>query len=116
MDAIQRTDVNALLVQMREMRAAAQGKLQAEIAFDGAANVQPNQRDDFHQMFKAALTSVNEAQQASGRLTEQFVRGETKDLVEVMVQMQKANVSMQALTQVRNRMVTAYQEIMNMPI
>jgi flagellar hook-basal body complex protein FliE len=33
-----------------------------------------------------------------------------------MVAMQKANVSFQAMTQVRNRLVSAYQDIMNMPI
>ena len=116
MDAIQQPDVASVLAQMRAMRAAAQAELAREIAFDSAPTRQADQTTGFQEMFKAALTSVNEAQQASGRLTEQFVKGETKDLVEVMVQMQKASVSMQALTHIRNRMVTAYQEIMNMPI
>jgi len=35
---------------------------------------------------------------------------------EVMIALQKANLSFQAMTEVRNRLVSAYQEIMNMPI
>ncbi|MFT4862775.1 MAG: flagellar hook-basal body complex protein FliE [Pseudohongiellaceae bacterium] len=38
------------------------------------------------------------------------------DLTEVMIQMQKSSVTFEAMTQVRNRLVTAYQDIMNMPI
>ena len=38
------------------------------------------------------------------------------ELPQVMLEMQKANVSFRALTEVRNRLVNAYQEIMNMPI
>jgi flagellar hook-basal body complex protein FliE len=38
------------------------------------------------------------------------------ELSDVMLEMQKANVSFRALTEVRNRFVSAYQEIMNMPI
>ena len=45
-----------------------------------------------------------------------FSRGEHTDLVRVMVAAQKSNVAFQALTQVRNRVVSAYQDIMNMPI
>ena len=37
-------------------------------------------------------------------------------LPEVMIALQKASLSFQAMTEVRNRLVSAYQEIMNMPI
>ena len=42
--------------------------------------------------------------------------GSTANVAEVMVAMQKASLSFTAMTQVRNRLVEAYQEIMNMPI
>jgi flagellar hook-basal body complex protein FliE len=46
-----------------------------------------------------------------------YERGEPGvDLAEVMIQAQKASVSFTALTQVRNRLVTAYEDIMKMPI
>jgi flagellar hook-basal body complex protein FliE len=38
------------------------------------------------------------------------------DITQVMIQMQKASVSFEAMNQVRNRLVSAYQDIMNMPI
>jgi flagellar hook-basal body complex protein FliE len=37
-------------------------------------------------------------------------------LPEVMIALQKASLSFQAMTEVRNRLVSAYQEIMNMPM
>ena len=47
----------------------------------------------------------------------QFVSGESNvDLHDVMISLQKANVSFQSMIQVRNKLVTAYQEIMNMQV
>ena len=46
-----------------------------------------------------------------------FERGvEGVELSQVMVEMQKARISFEALSQVRNKMITAYKDIMNMPI
>ncbi|MFT5418059.1 MAG: flagellar hook-basal body complex protein FliE, partial [Gammaproteobacteria bacterium] len=64
-----------------------------------------------------ALDQVNETQQTAGRLAQAFERGDKEvDVAQVMVALQKADVSFQAINQVRNRLVTAYQDIMNMPI
>ena len=57
------------------------------------------------------------ARQRATALSERFERGEPGvDIADVMVSIQKANVSFQAATQVRNRLVSAYQDIMNMPL
>lgn len=72
---------------------------------------------DFGEKLKAAVDQVNDAQQAAGKLTREFVSGETdKNLHEVMISLQKANISFQSMIQVRNKLVTAYQEIMNMQV
>ena len=62
-------------------------------------------------------SQFNENQQSAAALAEAFERGaEDVTLAEVMIAMQKASLSFQAMTEVRNRLVSAYQEIMNMPI
>lgn len=72
---------------------------------------------DFSQKLKAAVDQVNDAQQSAGQLTEGFIRGDSdKNLHEVMISLQKANISFQSMIQVRNKLVTAYQQIMNMQV
>lgn len=102
-------DVNQLLIQMRAMAAQVGGQSAAPAAEGGQA--------DFGSLLKQSVDSVNEAQQNAGKLAEAFEVGDPKvDLAEVMVALQKANISFQAMTQVRNKLVSAYQEIMNMPV
>jgi len=60
---------------------------------------------------------VNETQSRSSALQTAYELGDKSvDITQVMVQMQKASVSFEAMTQVRNRLVSAYQDIMNMPL
>ncbi len=59
---------------------------------------------------------MNSLQKNSSAITNDFINGKETNLVKVMVESQKASVGFQAMVQVRNRMVTAYQDIMNMPI
>jgi len=50
-------------------------------------------------------------------MAEAFAKGDTStDLTEVMVAMQKASLSFQAMTQVRNKLLEAYKDVMNMPV
>ncbi|MEY3702984.1 MAG: hypothetical protein RLZZ561_613 [Pseudomonadota bacterium] len=63
-----------------------------------------------------ALKAVNEQQAKARGLTEAYERGETQDLVQVMVERQKASVGFEATLQVRNRLLSAYRDIMNMPV
>ena len=71
----------------------------------------------FGDLLKQAVDAVNETQMKSAELQKAYELGdESVDLTEVMIQMQKATVSFEAMTQVRNRLISAYQDIMNMPI
>ncbi|MDJ0814538.1 MAG: flagellar hook-basal body complex protein FliE [Woeseiaceae bacterium] len=71
----------------------------------------------FGDMFKASLDTVSEAQKQSSDLKVGFETGNTNaTLAEVMIASQKANLSFRAATEVRNKLVTAYQDIMNMPV
>ena len=71
----------------------------------------------FGDSLKAAIDSVNQTQKAAKELRLDFEaeRGNA-DLTQVMVAAQKASLSFRAMSEVRNKLVTAYQEIMNMPV
>jgi len=71
----------------------------------------------FSDMLGQAVNKVNDTQQASTQLASAFEIGKSGvDLTDVMISSQKASVSFQALTQVRNKLVQAYQDIMQMPV
>ena len=71
----------------------------------------------FSDMLGNAINKVSETQQASSQLSNAFEIGKSGvDLTDVMIASQKASVSFQALTQVRNKLVQAYQDIMQMPV
>ncbi|HRY15013.1 MAG: flagellar hook-basal body complex protein FliE [Candidatus Competibacteraceae bacterium] len=72
--------------------------------------------EDFASVFKAMLVSVNQSQQHSRQLAESFDLGQHDDLAGVMIAQQKASLAFQSTLQVRNKLVTAYQDIMNMPV
>lgn len=72
---------------------------------------------EFGEMLKTALDQVNGAQGEAARMQSEFDQGAPNaDLHEVMVSLQKASLSFQTMVQVRNRLVSAYQEIMNMSV
>ncbi|MBB5016729.1 flagellar hook-basal body complex protein FliE [Rehaibacterium terrae] len=71
----------------------------------------------FGDTLKRALSGVNESQMESRRLAEAFELGDPRvDLARVMIASQQAQVGFKAVVEVRNRMVQAYQDVMNMPI
>lgn len=72
--------------------------------------------EDFAGVLRSMLVGVNTAQQNSQKLTTAFERGQHQDLVGVMVAQQTAKLNFQSTLQVRNKMVSAYQDIMNMPV
>lgn len=71
----------------------------------------------FAAVLKGGLDQVNAAQQRARAAATAFERGQPgMELPQVMLEMQKASVSFRGAVEVRNRLVSAYQEIMNMPI
>lgn len=104
-------DVNQLMVQMRAMAAAAQTSTVAPPMADAV------QGGGFADLLKQSVEQVNSAQGESRSLANAFAKGDPNtDLTEVMVAMQKASLSFAAMTQVRNKLVQAYQDVMNMPV
>ena len=71
----------------------------------------------FAKLLKQGLESVNKTQATANDLATKFEKGVPGvELPQVMIEMQKANVSFRALTEVRNKFIDAYREIMNMPL
>ena len=66
--------------------------------------------------FTSAISEVNDLQNISTNSQNEFQMGGDIPLTEVVMNMQKASIAFEATLQVRNKVLTAYQEIMNMPI
>lgn len=100
---------------LQKIRAA---RLEEQVAaVQGADKVGDPSVPNFQVMFKNAIDSVNQKQQSANELATRFEMGDPNvDLPEVMIALQKSSVSFQAMTQVRNKLVEAYKEIMNMPV
>lgn len=72
---------------------------------------------NFSDVLNNALKDVSAAQKEARSMAQDFSAGDPNvNLQDVMVNLQKANLSFQQMVQVRNRLVTAYQDIMNMPV
>lgn len=115
---IERADINSLLSQMRSIRAEMQQGIapvaKPNLAAPGISRVESS---GFAELLKSAVDKVNEHQTEASRLRTAYEQGDPSvDLPQVMIQAQKASVSFQAMTQVRNRLVTAYEDVMKMPI
>ena len=63
-----------------------------------------------------ALKSVNDSQTRAGELSASYERGETIDIAKVMLARQQAQVGFEATLQVRNKLLSAYKDIMSMPV
>lgn len=117
-----RADINQLLMQMRDIRQQMQAPevqpQSVENPVTGAAEgVTKPGTANFGDVLRQAVDAVNDTQMQSAELQKAFEMGDPAvDITQVMIQMQKASVSFEAMTQVRNRLVSAYQDIMNMPI
>jgi flagellar hook-basal body complex protein FliE len=70
----------------------------------------------FGDALQSALAQVNEMQSQSSAISAAYEKGETTDIAAVMLSRQQASVGFEATLQVRNRLLSAYKDIMNMPV
>jgi len=66
----------------------------------------------FADMLKDTLKDVNNAQLEADEAVQKVLNGETKDIQSTMVALQKADVSLKMMLEVRNKILEAYQEVM----
>lgn len=117
---VDRADINSVLTQMRALKTQVQqGVRQIEMPQPMQPNgpVQEVQKSEFGDLLMMAIDKVNDQQMSAKKLATAYELGDpTVDLPQVMIEAQKASVSFQAMTQVRNRLVTAYEDVMKMAI
>ena len=99
-------EISRVLAEMRALAARSQG---------GVAEV-PEGTGSFGDLLKQSIDAVDGQRQQASALQRSFELGDTQDLASVMIASQKANLSFQAMVTVRNRLVEAYKDVMNMPI
>ena len=100
--------INQVLAQMRAMQALANPQATPE-AVQGQGN--------FSNLMQDSIKEVNAAMQESRAMTTRFEMGDPSvSLAEVIVNSQKAGLQFQAVAEIRNRVLSAYQEVMNMPV
>ena len=105
-------DVNSLLAQMRTLSAQLEpGAAVAPAIGDAKAS------DSFGKLLKQSIEDVAQSQNQARQMSAAFDRGDPgTDLPQVMLAVQKADLSFRAMTEVRNKLVDAYRDIMNMPL
>lgn len=123
-----RVDISRLLNDMRSLKAQTQAfqrpqglaprevtglrNMGGGVQVEGATKV-----PGFGELMTQALGKVNEVQKTSSSMADAYERGVAGvDITDVMIASQKASVAFQATVQVRNKLIDAYRDIMNMPI
>ncbi len=105
-------EINRVLEQIRS--------LQSQSKIGQAQPAQPQQVNgpgEFANILKQGLSAVSQTEQRANQLTEAFERGTPGvELPQVMLEVSKASVSLKAVSEVRNRLISAYQDIMNMQL
>jgi flagellar hook-basal body complex protein FliE len=100
-------EINQVLAQMRIAKAQAMG----------GGTVEETAQNDFGDLLRRSIDAVNDTQQEAAALRTAFEQGrEGLDLSEVMIAVQKSSISFQAMVEVRNKLVDAYKDVMNMPV
>lgn len=112
--AIDTSHIEAMVAQLKK----AAGKPEVSAVDTTSANkVSEAQAPGFADALKATLDKVNSSMNHADALGEKFAMGDDSvSLSDTMIAMQKASLSFQASVQVRNKLVSAYHDIMNMQV
>ena len=70
----------------------------------------------FGDLVRQTVDKVNENQMHASKIASSFERGEGVPLTDVVLSMQKSSLSFEATLQVRNKVLKAYEDILNMPV
>ena len=107
-------NIESMLSQIRQYQAqAAEG---VNLSPDAIVGMQPTGVTGFADSIKSAVQEVNATQQTSKALKTAYERGDDIPLTDVVMSMQKSSLAFEATLQIRNKVLKAYEEIMNMPV
>ena len=108
--------VMAIRAQILERNAALQKAAQVGGTAAPAPNTTGGAGNSFAATLESALKQVNASQNAANQASEAYERGETVDVAQVMLARQKASIAFEATLQARNKLLSAYKDIMSMPV
>ncbi len=104
------------LTQNRLTLPGSTGTETAIIAPNNTGNIEPSKNVDFAKVFEGALDHVSGMQESAGQMQTNIEMGVSDDLVGTMIASQKASLAFQGVIQARNRVVSAYETVFNMPV
>ncbi len=112
--AIDSSRIEAMIAQLKAAATRPSGAPEAPGAVAGAGGAA---KVNFADALTTTLDSVSDSQKSASALGQRFTSGDDSvSLSDTMIAMQKASISFQATVQVRNKLVSAYHEIMNMQV
>ena len=111
--AISPASIHSMLKTLRTHQAQAAGMPDSDEIKNTTAEVG---KTNFGEFVADALSEVNQTQVQSTNLRTAYDRGQTMSLTDVVLSMQKSSLAFEATLQVRNKVMKAYEEIMNMPV
>lgn len=82
----------------------------------GKAKKSDDAGGSFSKILKNSIEEINQLQSEADRSIEHLVAGNTKNLHETMIALEKADISFRLMMEVRNKIIEAYHEIMRMPV
>jgi len=108
-------NIQSMLQTLKAYQAQASGGIEDAGSKVGGSG-QPQGVSGFTDLIQKSLNSVNEVQQQSKTTAEAYERGEGVPLTDVVLSMQKSSIAFEATLQVRNKVLKAYEDILNMPV
>lgn len=112
---IDTSKIEAMVAQLKAAAARAQGGV--DPVQNNVVAEKPAPRVDFSDVLKGAIDQVNDSQQRAAKMSQAFAMGDDNvNLSDVMIASQKASISFQTSIQVRNKLVSAYRDIMTMQV
>ncbi|WP_127716590.1 flagellar hook-basal body complex protein FliE [Halobacteriovorax sp. HLS] len=85
-----------------------------ELSFDEVKG--PHSKETFGEMLASSVSQVNGLQQEANVAIQKLVTGESKNLHETMLAVEKADIAFKTMNQIRTKVIDAYKEIMRMQV
>ena len=93
-----------------------QNNLRADVLNKASKILDNKSSIDFGSKINEAIKEVAESQSKANQITKDYELGKETDLTKVVMQQQVANIAFQLTLNVRNKVLSAYKDIMNMPV
>lgn len=111
-DRISQSNIQSMLETIRAYQTQSAGTVNAPESTKTGQVEQPA----FFNAVQSALDRVNDSSKKADAMADAYERGEEVPLTDVVLAMQKSSLAFEATLQVRNKVMKAYEEIMNMPV